>query len=105
VIPIAVIGAEETMPVVTTVPALAKLLGLPYFPVTANMFLLGPLGAVLPFPSKFRLRVLDPVVFDAPSGQDRYPRSRLMEEAERIRVGLQDTIYEMLRERRSVWSG
>ena len=105
VVPIAVIGAEETMPVLTRIPALAKALGLPYFPVTANMVLLGPLGAVLPFPSKFRLRVLDPVTFDAPSGQDRYPRSRLMEEAEGIRARLQTTIYDMLRERRSVWFG
>jgi len=105
VVPIAVIGAEETMPVLTRLPALARVLGLPYFPVTANMLLLGPLGAVLPFPSKFRLRVLDPVTFDAPGGQDRYPRSRLMEESERIRVRLQTTIYDMLRERRSVWFG
>jgi 1-acyl-sn-glycerol-3-phosphate acyltransferase len=105
VIPIAVVGAEETMPVLTRLPAVSRVLGLPYFPVTANMVLLGPLGAVLPFPAKFKLRVLDPIRYDVPSGQDRYPRSRLMDEAERVRVRLQDTVYDMLRERRSVWFG
>jgi 1-acyl-sn-glycerol-3-phosphate acyltransferase len=105
VIPIAVIGAEESMPIVFRIPALAKLIGVPYFPVTANMFLFGPLGLAMYFPAKFKLRVLDPVTFDVPSGQERYSKSRVMEEAEKIRINMQETIYEMLRERRSVWFG
>ena len=40
VIPIAVVGAEESMPILFRVPALAKLIGVPYFPVTANMLAL-----------------------------------------------------------------
>ena len=44
--------------------ACAKLLGIPYFPITANMLLFGPLGLVAYFPAKFKLRVLDPVHFD-----------------------------------------
>src|SRR5437588_631588 len=56
IIPIAVIGAEESMPIVFKIPAIAKALGIPYFPVTANMLLFGPLlGSILYFPSKFRL--------------------------------------------------
>ena len=68
VYPIAVIGSEEAMPIVFRLPTLAKALGLPYFPVTANVLLFGPLGIALPFPAKFRLRVLDPVPFDVPPG-------------------------------------
>jgi 1-acyl-sn-glycerol-3-phosphate acyltransferase len=105
VIPIAVIGAEESMPIVFRIPSLAKVLGVPYFPVTANMLLFGPLGLAMYFPAKFKLRVLDPVTFDVPSGQERYSKSRVMEEAEKIRINMQETIYEMLRERRSVWFG
>ena len=105
VIPIAVVGAEESMPIVFRIPALAKLIGVPYFPVTANMFLFGPLGLAMYFPAKFKLRVLDPVTFNVPSGQERYSKSRVMEEAEKIRTNMQETIYEMLRERRSVWFG
>ena len=84
---------------------LARALGLPYAPITANMLLFGPLGVVLPFPAKFKLRVLDPVYFDVPADQVRYPRSRVFEEAEAIRQTMQKNIYEMLRKRRSVWFG
>jgi 1-acyl-sn-glycerol-3-phosphate acyltransferase len=105
VVPIAVIGAEEAMPVVFRLPTLAKALGLPYFPVTANILALGPLGIVMPFPAKFKLRVLDPVVFDVPPDRERYSKSRVMEEAERIRSLIQESVYDMLRDRRSVWFG
>jgi 1-acyl-sn-glycerol-3-phosphate acyltransferase len=105
VIPIAVIGSEEAMPVVFRLPTLAKALGVPYVPVTANLLALGPLGVVMPFPAKFKLRVLDPVHFDVPADQDRYSKSRIMEESERIRTQLQEAVYDMLRDRRSVWFG
>jgi hypothetical protein len=77
----------------------------PYLPITANMLALGPLGVVLPFPSKFKLRVLDPVSFDVPADQERYSKSRIMDESEHIRSRLQEAVYDMLRDRRSVWFG
>ena len=64
-----------------------------------------PLGYVIPLPAKFKLRVLDPVHFDVPSDQERYSKSRVMEESERIRDLIQQTVYDMLRVRRSVWFG
>jgi 1-acyl-sn-glycerol-3-phosphate acyltransferase len=105
VVPIVCIGAEESMPIVFRLPSIAKVLGVPYVPVTANMLLLGPLGVLGYFPSKFKLRVLDPVRFDMPSGQERYSKSRIMDEAENIRTHMQETIFDMLRDRRSVWFG
>jgi len=61
VVPIAVVGAEESMPIMFNIAPLAKLLGLPYAPITANALLFGPLlGAVAYLPAKFKLRVLDP---------------------------------------------
>jgi len=105
VIPIAVVGAEESMPILFRIPSVAKALKLPYFPVTANSLLLGPLGYVTYFPTKFKLRVLDPITFDVEPEQDRYSRSRVMDEAERIRATMQDALHDMLRERRSVWFG
>src|SRR5438874_1095969 len=39
IVPIAVVGAEEAMPILFKVKPLAKLFGTPYFPVTANMLL------------------------------------------------------------------
>jgi 1-acyl-sn-glycerol-3-phosphate acyltransferase len=105
VVPITVVGSEETMPLLTNAAPLARLLGVPYVPVTANMLLLGPLGLLGYFPAKFKLRVLDPVHFDVPPDQERYPRSRIFEEAEAIRQHMQASLYDMLRHRRSVWFG
>src|SRR3954470_13654760 len=106
IVPIAVVGAEESMPILFKIPTLAKALGLPYFPITANQVVFGPLlGGLLYFPAKFKLRVLDPVSFEVPPDQDRYSKSRIMDVAEDIRVQLQETLYDMLRDRRSVWFG
>lgn len=106
VYPLAVMGAEESMPIVWKSPAVAKALGLPYFPVTANQLVFGPLlGTVAYFPAKIRVRVLPAVTFDVPPGQDRYSRSRVMDESERIREQIQAALYDMLRARRSVWAG
>ncbi|CAN5176978.1 lysophospholipid acyltransferase family protein [soil metagenome] len=105
IIPIAVVGADEAMPTLFKLPAVAKAFGLPYFPITANMAF-GPLGAAVPFPAKFKLRVLEPVTLDdvAPD-QDRYSRSRIMDESEAIRQQIQEALFDMLRQRRSVWFG
>jgi 1-acyl-sn-glycerol-3-phosphate acyltransferase len=106
VIPIAVVGAEESMPILFNMPAVAKALGTPYFPVTANHLLFGPLlGSLVYLPAKFKLRVLDPVTFDVPPDQPRYSRARVMEESEGIRQTIQESLYDMLRQRQSVWSG
>lgn len=106
VVPIAVVGAEESMPIVYNIAPLARLLRVPYAPVTANHLLFGPLlGSVLYLPAKFRLRVLDPVSFDVAADQPRYSRARIMDEAEHIRQQIQEALWDMLRERRSVWFG
>ena len=105
IVPIAVVGAEESMPVVFKSNTIAKLTGLPYMPITANMLALGPLGGLAYFPAKFKLKVLDPVSFDVAPDQERYSRSRIMDESEHIRERIQAALYEMLRERQSVWFG
>jgi 1-acyl-sn-glycerol-3-phosphate acyltransferase len=105
IVPIAVVGAEESMPILARSGTLARVLRLPYLPFTANMALLGPLGLFGYLPAKFKLQVLEPVRFDLPAGRERYPRSRVMEESEAIRTRIQDALYDMLSRRRSVWFG
>ena len=106
VVPIAVVGAEESMPILYNLRPLAKALGIPYAPITANSLLFGPvLGAVAYLPAKFKLKVLPPVHFDVPADQPRYSKSRIMEEAEGIRQQIQEALYDMLKARQSVWFG
>jgi 1-acyl-sn-glycerol-3-phosphate acyltransferase len=59
IVPLAVIGSEETYPVLFDVKPLARLIGLPYFPITPQFPFLGLLG-LLPLPSKWT------IVFDTP---------------------------------------
>jgi 1-acyl-sn-glycerol-3-phosphate acyltransferase len=106
IVPIAVVGAEESMPILFKVNALSKALGVPYAPVTANLLAFGPiLGMFLYFPAKFKLRVLDPVEFDVEPDLPRYSRSLVMDEAEGIRQRIQEALYDMLRQRESIWFG
>lgn len=106
IVPIAVVGAEESMPILWKSNLLAKVTGLPYYPVTANQVVFGPLlGAVAYLPAKFKLKVLEPVRFDVPPDQDRYSKSRVMEESEHIREQIQAALFDLLRKRRSVWFG
>jgi 1-acyl-sn-glycerol-3-phosphate acyltransferase len=104
IIPLAIVGSEETMPILFKVPALAKLLGVPYVPITANMAF-GPVGMWVPFPAKMRIRVLDPVQLDVLPDQPRYSRSRILDTSEGIRHAIQEELYDMLRHRHSVWTG
>ncbi len=105
VIPIAVIGSEEAMPTLWKSGPLAKVLGVPYVPLTANMLAFGPIGGLLAFPAKIKIRVLDPVHFDVEPDQPRYSRSRIMDESENVRQQIQEALLDMLRNRESVWFG
>ena len=52
IIPCAIVGAEEIYPMIGNAGSLARILGLPYFPVTPLFPWLGPLGAI-PLPSNW----------------------------------------------------
>jgi len=105
VVPIAVVGAEEAMPMIWKSNRLARLFRLPYVPLVANNLVVGPFGYFTYFPAKFKLQVLEPVTFDVPPGQSRYSRAQVMDASESIRTSIQDAIHDMLRTRRSVWFG
>lgn len=105
IVPLAVVGAEESMPMLHSFPRVARAVGLPYLPFTANQLLMGPLGTFVHLPAKFKIRVLDPVTFDVEPDQHRYSRSRIMDESEAIRDRIQSALWDMLRTRRSVWFG
>ncbi|MDR2985239.1 MAG: acyltransferase family protein [Nocardiopsaceae bacterium] len=59
-IPVAIVGAEETYPMVADWSELAARLNLPYFPITPLFPWFGLLGAI-PLPSKWLIEFCDPV--------------------------------------------
>ena len=52
IVPVAIVGAEEAHPTLFSMGRVAKLFGVPFFPVTATFPWLGPLGLV-PLPSRW----------------------------------------------------
>jgi len=102
IIPCSVVGAEEIYPIIAQAPGLARLLGLPYLPVTPTFPALGPLGAV-PLPSKWLIEFGTPV-----STADLGPAAAedpilVFDLTDRIRRTIQQTLYELLVQRRSVF--
>jgi 1-acyl-sn-glycerol-3-phosphate acyltransferase len=60
IVPVAVVGSEEIYPMLANLRRLARLLGVPYFPVTPTFPALGPLGAI-PLPSKWVIEFCPPI--------------------------------------------
>ncbi|WP_345537322.1 lysophospholipid acyltransferase family protein [Phytohabitans rumicis] len=60
IVPVAIVGAEEIYPILADLKPLARLLKLPYFPVTPTFPWLGPLGLV-PLPSKWLIEFCPPI--------------------------------------------
>lgn len=60
IIPCAIVGAEEIYPMIGNAQQVARLLNLPYFPITPLFPWLGPLGAV-PLPSNWVIEFCPPV--------------------------------------------
>jgi 1-acyl-sn-glycerol-3-phosphate acyltransferase len=104
IVPCAIVGAEEIYPKIGDVPALARLLGLPYFPITPFFPLLGPLGAV-PLPSKWHIQFGSPIP-TAHLGADQANDPMLVFDlADQVRETIQHTLYRMLTQRRGVFTG
>jgi 1-acyl-sn-glycerol-3-phosphate acyltransferase len=92
IIPVAVVGSEEIYPKLADVPAVARLIGAPYFPVTPTFPWLGPLG-VIPLPSKWRIEFCEPIETASYGGDAAADRSVVLELAERTRETVQQAIY------------
>jgi 1-acyl-sn-glycerol-3-phosphate acyltransferase len=69
VVPCAIVGAEEIYPKIGDLPALARLLGVPYLPITLFFPWLGPLGLV-PLPSKWMIAFGEPIRTDEYDPED-----------------------------------
>lgn len=65
IVPVSVVGAEESIISLHDARSLARLLKTPYFPISPFLPLLGPL-AYLPLPTRFHVRFGEPMRFEGP---------------------------------------
>jgi 1-acyl-sn-glycerol-3-phosphate acyltransferase len=101
IIPCAIVGSEEIFPKLGESRLLARLLGLPYFPITPTFPWLGLLG-LLPLPSKWLIEFGEPI----PTGHlaEQADDSMLMFNlTDQVRETIQQTLYRLLQQRRSVF--
>jgi 1-acyl-sn-glycerol-3-phosphate acyltransferase len=102
IIPVSIVGSEEIYPLLYKSKTLARLLGLPYFPITATFPWLGPLGAI-PLPSKWIVEFGAPIVTDELDEDAWQDALTVFDMNDRVREVIQQTLYRNLMVRRSVW--
>ena len=102
IVPCSVVGAEEIYPLVGNMPALARLLGVPYIPITPFFPLLGPLGMV-PLPSKWLIEFGEPIRTDSYDEGAADDPMLVFNVTDQVRETIQQTLYTLLMQRRSVF--
>ena len=103
--PIAVVGAEEAMPIFAHVRPLQRLTGLIYFPVNHAFPHLGLAAALAYLPAKFKIRFLEPVDLTRYGPEDADDLALVQSLAEGIRARIQAEVDRMVASRASVWFG
>ena len=104
IIPCSIVGSEEIYPMIHDVKLLARLLGLPYFPVTPLFPLAGPLG-LIPLPSKWHIQFGEPIAtqdYDDSAADDPMVTFELTDQ---VRETIQQTLYQLLANRRNPFLG
>jgi 1-acyl-sn-glycerol-3-phosphate acyltransferase len=102
IVPTSVVGAEEIYPLVGNVPSLARLLGIPYIPITPLFPLLGPLGLV-PLPSKWLIEFGEPIRTDSYDAGAADDPMLVFNVTDQVRETIQQTLYSLLMQRKSVF--
>ena len=104
IIPCSIVGSEEIYPMIGDLKVLARLFGLPYFPITPLFPLAGPVG-LIPLPSKWHIEFGEPI---PTSGYDHSAREDPMltfELSDHVRETMQRMIYRLLIGRRDTFLG
>jgi 1-acyl-sn-glycerol-3-phosphate acyltransferase len=105
IVPVAVLGAEEAMPIFAHVPALQRLTGLIYFPVNHAFPQFGLAAALMYMPAKFKIRFMEPVDLSRYGPEDAEDMALVQEIGEQVRGRIQLELDDMRASRTSVWFG
>jgi 1-acyl-sn-glycerol-3-phosphate acyltransferase len=102
IIPVAIVGSEEIYPLIAKAPALARALGVPYFPITPLFPWFGPLG-MIPLPSKWIIQFGEAITTDelGPGAAD--DPMTVFNITDQVRETIQQTLYALLMQRRSAF--
>ncbi|WP_426563561.1 lysophospholipid acyltransferase family protein [Angustibacter sp. McL0619] len=101
IVPCSIVGAEEIYPIIGNFKSLARLLGVPYLPMTPTFPWLGPLGLV-PLPSKWIIEFGAPIETSELEGGADDPML-VFNITDQVRETIQQTLYALLMQRRSVF--
>ena len=102
IVPTAIVGSEEIYPMLGNARTVARMLGLPYFPLTPTFPWLGPLGLV-PLPSKWHIEFGEPIETAQYGPEAAEDPMLVFELTDRVREQIQTSLYRLLMQRRSVW--
>jgi 1-acyl-sn-glycerol-3-phosphate acyltransferase len=97
IITASIVGAEEIYPMLGNIKPLARLLGIPYFPVTPTFPWLGPLG-LIPFPSRWLIAFGEPIDTTPYADQADDP-AVVFNLADQVRETIQQDLHRLLAER------
>jgi 1-acyl-sn-glycerol-3-phosphate acyltransferase len=103
IVPVCVVGAEESAPVFAQVGLMQRLTGLLYFPITPTFPHFGLLGMMGYLPAKFKLRFLEPIHFEDEGMHE--DKALVQTVAHEVRARIQENLWDMLAKRKSVWFG
>jgi 1-acyl-sn-glycerol-3-phosphate acyltransferase len=103
IIPCAIVGAEEIYPMIGNSRSVARLLRLPYFPVTPLFPWLGPVGAV-PLPSNWIIEFCPPVPTDGSGSNGAGPDQAVSCLADHVRDVIQCKLDQLVAERGPAFS-
>ena len=105
IVPIAVVGAEEAMPIFAHLRPLQRISGLIYFPLNHAFPQFGLAAGLMYLPAKFKIRFLEPVDMSEYGPEIAEDSGAIQAIAEEIRARIQVQLEEMLKARNSVWFG
>ncbi len=104
ILPVAVVGAEETYVSLARSDLMAKLTGFPYFPISPTFPWLGPLG-LIPLPTKWYIDIGEPIPMDGYGPKADQNLMLVSQLTDQVRGAVQKTINERLAQRQSVFRG
>jgi 1-acyl-sn-glycerol-3-phosphate acyltransferase len=104
IIPCAIVGSEEIYPMLADLKPIARLLGLPYFPLTPLFPHLGPLG-LIPLPSKWHIEFGEPIHTQAFDPADADDSMLMFEVTDQVRETIQQTLDKQLARRENPFLG